>query len=78
MLSSCIRVISAAALLSISLSPTAFAAGVNHASLATMQRANGPHDAKKQKCVSAFQHASAAVKAQGKKTFMTHCMNVTR
>jgi hypothetical protein len=50
------------------------AAGINHVSRSAMQKASGEHEAKRQKCLSAFNAASASVKARGKKAFMSHCV----
>jgi hypothetical protein len=76
--SSAFRAIGAAVLFSfaISLSPAAMAAGMNHASKMTMQKANGEMAAKKKKCSSSFESQPASVKAKGKKAFMSHCVSL--
>lgn len=76
-MSSLIRIVGVAALLSfaVSVSPAAFAAGINHAPKAAMQKANGEFSAKKKKCSSAYEASSASVKAKGKKAYMSHCIN---
>jgi hypothetical protein len=76
MISSFVRAVGTVALISLAFSPApaVMAAGINHISRSAMQKASGEHEAKRQKCLSAFNAASASVKARGKKAFMSHCV----
>jgi hypothetical protein len=76
MVSSFVRTIGTVTLVSIFVLPShlVLAAGINHAPKAAMEKASGAHEAKRQKCLSAYKAASATVKAAGKKAFMSHCI----